>query len=395
MATIIQIALSTPTSVPVQEVADASWLLRAFVAFPDRRVLAFGAPGFKKNAGDRLFNQLHADERGRFTIELGAVLAERLPLAEGQSEAALTVARTTAERARFCLSNAMLRLHYRKGDTDRHALCPVYALSTSLADQPDEFSAPPHVEYIPTVVTARYAIEGPNADSALADHLEAIVDDFIAGINRIVSSTIVSIDPTKLNVLAPVYDRGSFPWVYLLIRGDGDAFDAHLVSANLLRSTLVQQPLDADRWASFRSIVDGTDEIDVAVKSAQTAHSYIQAGSYDFALLLAAIAAEVATTRYVHARLQQEGVPKKRVENVERDLTFSMMLNTQLTVLAPVGMKPDAELLTQIDTLRKYRNELMHEGGCGAGRLDIVAMVSAADRFVTYIRTLEMQPSRF
>lgn len=389
MATIILISLATPKSELVTDVDDASWLLRACVAFPDRHVLAFGAPGMKKDASlGRLFYQIHPDD-GHYTIELGAVLAERLPLAEGQSEAVLNLAETKAEGGRFCVSSAMLRLHYRKGETDRHALCPVYALSTALADQADEFLTPPHVEYIPSVVTARYAIEGEDADDALSNHLEGAIDDFIAGINRIVSAMIVTIDPSKLNVLVPVYDRGSFPWLYLFVRGKDAAIDAHLVSANLLRTTLVQLPLDSARWQSFRSIVDGTSDIDVAVKSAKSALSYIQAGAYDFALLLATIAAEVATTRYVHARLRQEGVPKKRLEDIERDLTFSIMLNTQLQVLAPVELKPARSLLSEINQLRKSRNELMHEGTCKAGRLDIVAMVSAADRFVAYIRSLE------
>jgi len=388
-STIIQIALATPTSVPAPAVDAASWLLRACVAFADRRVLAFGAPGFKKDTSlGRLFQQLQP-EADRFVIELGGVLAERLPVAEGQSEATLDVAETKAAEGHFCLSNAMLRLHYRKGDTDRHALCPAYALPQFLAENENEFSAPPHVEYVPTVVTARYVITGADADDALADHLECVVDDFIAGINRIVSATIVSIDTTKLNILVPVYNRGSFPWLYLLIRGAGDQLDAHLVSPSLLRTALVQQPLDAERWASFCSIVDGTRDIDIGVKAVQTAQSYIQAGALDFALLLGAIAAEVVMTRYVHARLQQEGVPKKKLENVEKDLTFSIMLNTQLTALAPADRKPDTALVAQINELRKCRNKLMHEGTCGANHLRIVAMVAAAERFVDYIRSLE------
>jgi hypothetical protein len=224
---------------------------------------------------------------------------------------------------------------------------------------------------------------------ALTEHLESAVDDFISGINRIVSARIVGIDPTKLNVLVPVYDRGSFPWLYLLIHGDGDQIEANLVSANLLRTTLVQQPLDPDRWASFRAVVDGTSGIDVAVKSVRTAESYLQAGAHDFALLLATIGAEVATTRYVHQRLEAEGVSKKKLGEVERGLSFSIMLNTQLQILAPDDQKPDASLLTEINMLRKCRNELMHEGACSADRLKIVALVSAADRFVSYIRSIE------
>jgi hypothetical protein len=125
--------------------------------------------------------------------------------------------------------------------------------------------------------------------------------------------------------------------------------------------------------------------VDAGVKALRTAESYIQAGAYDFALLLVAIAIELATTRFVYAALRRSGVTKKQLDNVEKDLTFSIMLNTQIAALAPPERKPDPTLIADIDRIRKRRNDLMHKGSFDISRIEVYTMMKSATRYLEYI----------
>jgi hypothetical protein len=168
--------------------------------------------------GAEIFPDLRPLDGDRYEIELAAILSERLPSAQSAPEYVVTIAGSNAIDGLFCISNIMQVLRYRRGDVDRHAICPATAVESFLADHGDDLGSQPHREFAGTVVTARYTVVGTSADAALAEHLEVYVDDFIAGINRLVTAHIVSIDTDRAGILTPVYDRGSFPWIYLLMR---------------------------------------------------------------------------------------------------------------------------------------------------------------------------------
>src|SRR5687767_4621762 len=110
----------------------------------------------------------------------------------------------------------MTLIRYRRGDEDRHAICPARAADRFVKEKVDEFGGTPHIEFIPSVVTARYVLQGNDAEDALSEHLDTAITDFITGINRVVAALLVSIDTRKVPILTPVYDRGSFPAIYLL-----------------------------------------------------------------------------------------------------------------------------------------------------------------------------------
>jgi hypothetical protein len=386
-AVLLPIQLLQPVAPKSDQIGDASWILRACVRFPDLIVLGLGAPGVKK-AGLDVFPELRPISGSRFEVEFAAVLHERLPGPAETPEYSVTVAQSAATSSAFCVSNVMQILRFRQGDTDHHALCPAAFVDDFTAEHASEFGSP-HREFAPSVVTARYEMTGDTAEAALSESIEACVDDFIDGINRIVSAAIVSIDPERIGILTAAYDRGSFPCVYMLMRGAEDRFDAHRLATSLLRTTLVPSPYKDDEWTKFNALVRGDESIDVSLKSLRTAESYIQAGAYEFAFLLTAIGVEVATSRYVHDRLRSVGVSKKQLANVKKDLTFSIMLNTQIAALAPPGKKPDPDLIAEVDLIRKRRNDLMHYGTFGFGKGTVHGMLKSAIRFVRYLESLE------
>ena len=384
--TIINLELAVPTPPDHDVIGERSWFLRSAAAFPDRMVLAFGGTGFTKDASlGRLFPNLKPLEGQSYEIELAAILHERLPGPQNEVEYVVTVAGTKAVEHQFCLSNTMNVVRYRKNGVDRHLLLHAGMTKAFLEERPEEFGAAAHVEFAPSVVTARYVLDGTDAENALSGGLDAAITDFIAGINRMVAALLVSIPAGKLPILTPVYDRGSFPWIYMLIRGEGNQFDAHRVATSLLRTTLVPQPLPPEGWQMFMTVVAGHAELDPALKALRSAASFIQAGALDFALLLTAVAVEVATSQYVNGRLRQEGVSKTKLSELKADLTFNIMLNTQVTPLAPSGNKPDIQLLGAMNRLRKLRNDYMHYGVFAVTREEVVKLAAEAEKFVSYL----------
>lgn len=169
-STIFHLELALPTPPDRDAIGDRSWLLRAAAAFPDRLVLAFGAPGTTKDESlGRLFPNLKPIGGDTYEVELAAILHERLPGPENGLEYVVVVADTAAIEQMFCLSNTMNLIRYRRGDTDRHVICHASATKRVVDEKKEEFGSTPHVEFIPSVVTARYLLKGSDAEDALAE----------------------------------------------------------------------------------------------------------------------------------------------------------------------------------------------------------------------------------
>ena len=84
--------------------------------------------------------------------------------------------------------------------------------------------------------------------------------------------------------------------------------------------------------------------------------------SFRSAVLESVIALEMALSTFVRRRLLDRGVSKSRLGDVKRDLTLSLMLNLELTSLAPEDAKPPSELVGRLNRARKLRNDIVHEG---------------------------------
>jgi hypothetical protein len=278
---------------------------------------------------------------------------------------------------------------YRYQNENWHAVFPMQAWQQLYDSKKEEFGTTPHVEFLPTVVAARYALKGETAERAISLHIEESIDDFLHGVNAIVAAQLVNkAIPDRPGILVPSYDRGSFPWIYLLVRGADDKMACQRLVLNILRAQFVGDRYEPAAWQRVLAHIRGEERPDVATKVLRTAESYVHGGVNEFALLLLAIAVEVATSRFVYAALGASGVSRKKLKDIETDLTFSIMLNTQVMALAPSDRKPDSALLGEMDRIRRHRNGLMHKGESSVTNDQMVALADAARRYIDYLSPL-------
>ena len=109
----------------------------------------------------------------------------------------------------------------------------------------------------------------------------------------------------------------------------------------------------------------------------------------EYVLLLSVIAAEVATQRFVHKRLLGSSVSKNKLDEFEKDLTYSLMLNVVLISVTPENMKPDKELLGKMNRARSLRNGYMHNGELPDDPKEIMDLYEHTKKFVKYLRDLD------
>ncbi len=372
--------------------AEQSWLLRGVVQLPDRTVLAFLAPGITKDESlGRLFPELDPTDDGQFVIELGVILPDRLPTLEGQADFALEVPKEDGGSLQVCLSNQMTRLRYRiSGDVYGHALCPRFALERALSEEPEEVPAQQvsqdaHIEHLPTVATCHFEILGSDAEDALEEHLDGCIDQFVVALNQIISAHLMLPGGQEM-ILNPTYARGSFDYFYLLIRGrDPNMIGGQRITPNAFRSGLNAPDYDEETSGRFLAFINGARQIDDVTRILQSATSYLKAGLNEFALLQLAIAAEIATSRFVHKLLEFAGVSKTKLRNMEKEMTFSRMLNVDVMALCPPSMKPDRNLLGSIDRLRDLRNSVMHRADFSAAADELHRLQGETEKYIRFL----------
>lgn len=387
--TLLHVELSIPMPVESGLIYDKSWLLHAIATYKDRSVLAFGGHGTTKHENmGRIAADLKPDDDGTYLLELGAVLADRLPSLNEQQEYCLSVpAVNPGDPKDVCFSNQMVRVRFLRNHDFYHIMCPLYRLRTV---QEDRALAPEnaHVEYLQTVATCRYRVPGSDAEEALSDHLDHCIGDFIGRINRVLAGHLM-VAAEHAGILTPSYDYGTFDHIYLFMRGaDPEVVHGERLILSLFRAALVAQNYDTTVATRFTQYVSGQEAGNDVLRLLRSAKSYIEGGVLHLALLQLAIAAEIATTRYIHAEYIRRGVSKNKLDDRKAEITFSIMLNIELIALAPDGQKPESQLIGQIDRIRRLRNELMHSGSFASSTDDLRKLHEAVRRFVSYIEAI-------
>ena len=384
--TLLHVRLSIPVPVESGLIAGKTWLLQAIAEFEDRLVLAFGGRGTTKHTNmGRIASEIRSRGDGTFLIELGAVLSDRLPTLNEQHEYCVTVPSDDGQAPKeLCFSNQIVRVRFLRNHEFHHVIAPLYRLREV---QENESLAPPnaHVEYLPTVATARYSIEGADADDALSKNLQGCIGDFIGRLNRVMAAHLM-VAPDEAGILTPTYDYGSFDHIYLLIVDvENQKAHAERVVLSLFRAALIAQNYEKNIETRFRAHLAGEAVIEDVARLLRSAKSYIEGGVLHLALLQLAIAAEVATTRYIHDEYIKRGVSKGKLDARKAEITFSIMLNIELMALAPDDQKPDIDLVGQVDRVRRLRNDLMHSGTFSASTDDLRSLYESVRRYVQYI----------
>jgi hypothetical protein len=86
-----------PTAPATDEIGSASLFLRSGSTHKDSVALVFMTAGTRKDPSlGELFAELRPRQGGYFEIEFGAILHERLSIAEGKPEYVVPLSRTTA-----------------------------------------------------------------------------------------------------------------------------------------------------------------------------------------------------------------------------------------------------------------------------------------------------------
>lgn len=382
---IIPVQLAIPEPPEKTSIEDKSWLLRAFAQFPDDHILAFGVPELTKDESLRIFPSLTPEADGRFTLELGAVLLDRLPTLNGQVDYALDVPNIYGDDLQLCFSNQMLRLRYKVEDRNCHAMCPRIRLDEVMSEDAAPVPEHAHIEYLSTVATCRFEINGNEANDAIEENIEKCIDEFISALNQVISAQLM-LRKDEEGLLTPVYDRGSFDYLYVMVQGyDKDQVAAHRLVLDVRREALNARNYDEAESKHFLALVNGTVPVDDTLRILKAAQSYIDGGLNEYALLQLAIGAEVATSRFVDKLLRAAGVSKGKLKDMQSEMTYSRMINIDVVALCPPGMKPDRNLLGSINRIRTLRNDLMHRADFSASTAELRQWHEDTERYVMFL----------
>lgn len=391
---LLYIRLVFPEPEAVRLSPDQSWLLVGLSTYHTHEIYGFGAPGIDKDPSlGTVFDHLQPAENSSFTVELGAKLPDLLPNLTGQTEYWLDVpvSNDGADIQRVVLSNQMAQMRYRIDGREYTAIIPRAFVSKVRKENDLRIPNDVAVEPLTTMASTRCSISGSSAEEALETHLEDCAERFVAVLNQILSAAQMCLTDSS-NVLTADYDRNTFDSFYVMMQGQDKQQLSHgRFALNLMRSRLNPPNLADIEAQRFLAYVNRETPISDVKKLLQSAKGFIDGGLLRQALLQAVIAAEIATRRYVFSALRATGVSRSKVTEVEREITYSTMLNVFLFSLAPVGMKPDRELIGTINAARSLRNKLMHEGVFRNTRDELLAIHAATDRFIQYLNQIASQ----
>lgn len=386
----IQLAFPEPTASAIRP--DDSWFLAALSTFVPFQAFAFGAPGVEKSPDlGTIFPDLTPNADGTYTLELAALLPDRLPNLNGQTEYWLDVVEGE-ESTRLCFSNQMRRVLFVENERPYEAFVPNAALAARTADAQKDL--PPGLRSTPaeplaTVATCRFTIRGATAEEALEQNLPPTSERFVRLLNRVVAANIV-LHANGHPAINAEYELNTFPWMFFILRGGNNRLEHGRYVTNLFRAMMNPTDVNGEKANRLLSMVTGATPISDVTLLLNSARSLLAGGMLRQALLQLAIAVEAATRRYVHAALVASGSSKKKLKDVEKDLTFSIMLNVLLFSVAPVQTKPDRALVADIDSIRQLRNTLMHEGGVNCTREQIHHLYDRSLQFVSFLRAISL-----
>lgn len=387
-AKLITVEFLTQESPSSSNIEDKSWLLNSFMQIPQNRALGFLASSMNKDKSlGRIFDDLESNS-GKYSLEIGAILHDWLPNLSGHQDYFLSVPITDGEKIPLAVSNQMLRINYRKKGQFAHALVPQYLFKKLQSE--DKLSLPDdyHVEVLKSVVTCRFEVDGNHAEDALELHIDLSIEKFIGAINRVISAQLfLSTDTTP--VLTPTYDKGSFDYLYLIMKGrDSKKYKANRLSLSSFRTTLKPINYEDEKAKSFLGIIAGLQNRSEVIYLINSGKGYLEAGLIRFALLWLVIAAEIATTRFVHSMWQKAGVSKTKIKNSANDITYSQMLNIHIFALCSKELRPDKNLLSEIDKGRTSRNALMHEGKFELSQQDLRSLHGSTVCYVDFLNSV-------
>jgi hypothetical protein len=412
---LLPIRLLVPAVKSDSALLQKSWLLTCATTYNDLDILGFADPSKTKNPELNLFTDIEPNSDDGFVLELGVILPDLFVNLDGKPDFEVEALRNDKKFALF-VSNRMARIRYSNNGEQFQAIIPRASVSdgpsteaspapidkVSLQLVPHPATTPPqdlgadlkaqlkipnnpHTEFLRTMVAIRFPIKGTSAEDALSDGIGETVSIFIDLLNRFAISNLM-VDREQSGVTTPIYDRNTFDCMYLVIQGKNDKqFRTGRLGMNIFKLMLNPGPATPEESAKIRGCLGGSQKIDEARRFLVVAKSFLDGGILQAALLHLAIGVEMATTRFVHAKLLAAGVSKSKLDGSDDQLTFSKMLNIDLLVVTPADRKPDPQILGKINEIRKLRNDLMHKGMFAADNVKLRDLYLASRQFVAYL----------
>jgi hypothetical protein len=361
-------------------------LLTTTYRFATRTVLGFCAPDLHKGPDvSGIFYDV-PPLSGGWRLELGVELADRLPAIDGMSEAILDVKTPEGVMRKLCMSNRMSRLAYADASQSYHTLLPrtqAWHGSAQVRGK-DGPLLPAAEEQLRTMVSMRFAVEGPTAEAAFEWSVASCLDTFFAAINTVLRA--VRDCRKGFTPVTRAMRRDGVASVYVLMIGDGRESAAQL-ALNAARIGMVSEVLTGEQTRRIRDLVNGTLSLTDVDQLLGEAKSSYEDGEYEFAFLQAVIAAEITTARAVRAECEKRGVSKSKLDDNRKEMTYSWALNIGLPLCFPPGKRPRAELVSAMNAGRSKRNDLMHEGMFSISRQQLGQLLADTREYISAIRS--------
>lgn len=387
---ICNVLLARDEPLPGPSLHEHSWLLSAVSTYKDDEVFAFMQESESPANTGQAFSTILPKEDGTFDLEIGVALPDWLPDMNKSQEYTLNVLDTDGATRVLCVSNQMTKLLYVIDGEQYQAIFPKSLLWTVYASNELKVPVDAPQALLKSMASSRFAIRGTSAHEALEEGIEDCIDTLIECLNRIAIANVAVNEEAFPGFLSPNYDRSTFDVAYFILRGKHPSNFANWRMGTSLGLAMLRPTVNfKDEYvAKVRAILSGSTEVDDVRKMMQLARSYAEGGMLEFALLQLVIAAEVATTRFVHKMMIAGGVSKGKLDDMKGDLTFSIMLNLNVIALSPSGMKPDFNLLGKINEARKRRNDLMHEGRFRCSKDYLRELHQNVQAYVAYLNTV-------
>lgn len=131
-----------------------------------------------------------------------------------------------------------------------------------------------------------------------------------------------------------------------------------------------------------------SEGVDFAQSRLFDAEESLYDGDLPMAIVSAVLALEAALSEFIRAEWRARGVSGSRIDEAKKDISLSVMLNIELTALAPQTNKPRAELIGALNHARKVRNDVIHEKKRDVSYQEARESVESVKELVAYLRSL-------
>jgi hypothetical protein len=163
-------------------------------------------------------------------------------------------------------------------------------------------------------------------------------------------------------------DRSVLGDLYVVLQGsDPSQYVMNRICLNPYRTSLVSRDYSHDETRRFEAYVAGQEKDDVVVHVLHSAKSQLEAGIFEQALLQIALAAEIATTRFLRDELRSPSTAKTNLDgSTGAGRTFDHMLNVMVPAHCPKDGQPSPSLISDMNRIRDLRDHLIQENALGA-----------------------------